>query len=388
MRKVYNIRKENKFVNNKVAVSFSSTKLPDNIKLLEKSGQKEYIEYGVDNLLPNHIITLLRKSPKSGSIIKNLAKYIEGDGFNVEELDQGTINFLTNAFDDDDMEEILEKIALDLMYFGCFYLNVVWSNDGKNISMVRHIPAQKVRIVNPEKNGGKEEYILSKDWMDGKEKNQNIIIPGFNPDNMEERSQLLYVKKYTVGLDYYTLPHWISNDRYTKLDSEISDYQLHSAENGYVPSMMISLNTGIPSQDQQDEISKQMEEKFKGSKGAKTILTFAESRDSAPEVSILDQTEADSKYLNIEKMVLENTLIANNITNPNLVGVRVPGELGGKDQLIDSFLLLQETFIGNYQKLIEKKLNLLNYYANGGNSNLSKIKIKTFNINKLIWKQE
>jgi hypothetical protein len=71
-----------------------------------------------------------------------------------------------------------------------------------------------------------------------------------------------------------------------------------------------------------------------------------------------------------------------------MVGVRVPGELGGSEQIIESFLLLQETFITTFQKIIEKKLNLLNYYANNMDENLTPIKIKKFNIEKLLWKKE
>jgi hypothetical protein len=389
MNKAYNVRKKvDNRTYNKTAVQFNTNNKSFNIKTLEKVGQKEYIEFGLDNLLPNQIINVLETSPKSGSIIKNLAKYIEGDGFNIEELDQLTIKFLENQFGDDDFEEILEKISLDLMYFGGFGLNVIWSNDGNSIAMVRHIPFQKIRIVNPDKSEEKEKYILSKDWADSKEKTKNVIVAGFDPEDKENKSQLLYVKKYTVGMDYYCLPHWFSSYKYTKLDTEIAAYQLNSAENGYTPSMLINLSTGIPSLEQQEEIAKKMDDKFKGSMGAKTILTFSEGRETAPELTVIDQTQADSKFINIEEMVLNNTLISNNITNPNLVGIRVPGELGGRDQLIDGFLLLQETFINNFQKIIEKKLNLLNYYSNGMNNNLTAIKIKQFNINKLIWKQE
>jgi hypothetical protein len=379
--------KENK--KEKVSIQFTANRNPYvNIKNIEKVGTRQYIEFGPNNILPNDIITTLENSPKTASILKSLAKYIEGDGFDIENMDDKTLRFLENQYGDDDMEEIVEKMALDLMYFGGTSLNTVWSNDGSRISLVKHVPFQKVRIYNPDLNTENRKFLLSKDWADSKEKTRTIEVAEFDAQNKEEKSQLLYIKRYTVGLDYYCLPHWYSAYNYARLDSEIMRYQLACAIDGYTPSLLFNLATGIPAPEQQEDIAKKMDEKFKGSTGAKTILTFSDGKESAPEITVIDQTAADSKYLNVEEMVLNNVLIANNITNPNMVGVRVPGELGGSEQIIESFLLLQETFITTFQKIIEKKLNLLNYYANGMDENLTPIKIKQFNITKLLWNKE
>lgn len=371
----------------KYVIHFNSMETPTT-KIIEKVGTKEYVEYGVNNLLPNEIIDMLNNSPKAGSIINNLSRLIEGDGFNIGELDYKTINFLENNFGDEDFEIILQKCSLDLMFFGGFALNVVWSNNGERVAMVKHIPFQKVRVKNPEKSDEtKQQYLISKDWADKKEAKKTIIIDEFDPENKENKSQLLYVVKYSVGLDYYTIPHWYKSVKYVKLDNEVATYQLNAAENGYTPSMMINIATGVPSREQQEEIAKKMDEKFKGSKGAKTILTFSDGKDTAPEVNMIDQNNADTKYTEVEKMILENILISNGITNPNLVGIRVPGQLGGSQELIDSFLLLQESFIKNYQKLIEKKFNLLNYYFNGQDPDLTPITIKKYNVKNLLWKE-
>jgi hypothetical protein len=373
----------------KVSIQFTANRNPFvNIKNIERVGTKQYIEFGPNNTLPNDIITTLENSPKTSSIIKSLAKYIEGDGFDMENMDDKTKKFLENQYGDDDMEDIVEKMALDLMYFGGTSLNTVWSNDGSVISLVKHVPFQKVRIYNPDLNTEDRKFLLSKDWADSKEKTRTIEISEFNAQNKKDKSQLLYIKRYTVGLDYYCLPHWYSSYNYARLDTEIMRYQLACAVDGYTPSLLFNLATGIPAPEQQEDIAKRMDEKFKGSTGAKTILTFSDGKETAPEITVIDQTAADSKYLNVEEMVLNNVLIANNITNPNMVGVRVPGELGGSEQIIESFLLLQETFITTFQKIIEKKLNLLNYYANNMDENLTPIKIKKFNIEKLLWKKE
>jgi hypothetical protein len=350
---------------------------------------KPYVMYGDDNLLPNEIIARVQQSPKMNSILNNLSKIIEGNGFNISELDEPTIKFLRNNFDNDTWEDILEKISLDLMYFGGFALNVVWSVDGSRIARISHVPFQKVRVKrNEDVNSDithEENYLICKDWSDKKAANNFIEIARFDVDDKENLSQLLYVTKYTQGMDYYPLPHWIGAYDYVKLDGEISDYQLNCAEEGYTPTLIINLATGIPSVEEQQAVAEKLDSKFKGSKGSKTIITFSDGKEQAPEVTTLDQSTSDSKYLNIEQMVLDNIIISNSIPNPNIIGIRVAGSLGGADEIIQSFLLLQQGFISNFQKIIKNKLNMLNAFANPG-INVTDVDIIPYPIEKIIKK--
>lgn len=349
---------------------------------------KPYVYYGYDNLLPNEIIYNVQGSAKTSSILDNLSKIIQGAGINTDSLDKDTINFLSNNYDNDDMEIILEKVSLDLLYFGGFSLNVLWSKDGSKISRVSHIPFQKVRIKRQDDLKSPERYLVSADWCDYREEINYVEVAGFDPENKEELSQILYVCRYTPGMDYYPLPAWMGAYDYVKVDKEISDYQLNCALESYTPTMLINMSTGIPSPEEQERIAKELDFKFKGSKGSKTIITFSDGKDTAPEVNTINQMESDNKYLNIEKMVLDNILIACSIPNPNLVGIRTPGQLSASDEIIDSFLLLQEGFISGYQKIIEKNFNKLNYFSNPNNNDLSLIKIDPYPIEQILKKQQ
>ena len=61
--------------------------------------------------------------------------------------------------------------------------------------------------------------------------------------------------------------------------------------------------------------------------------------------------------------MMEEVFIGHSVTDPQLFGVRVPGELGGKDQLLQNLAIFQSTYINNRQKILQKQLNKLSFYA-------------------------
>lgn len=61
--------------------------------------------------------------------------------------------------------------------------------------------------------------------------------------------------------------------------------------------------------------------------------------------------------------MMEEVFIGHSVTDPQLFGVRVAGELGGKDQLLQNLAIFQSTYINNRQKILQKQLNKLSFYA-------------------------
>lgn len=343
------------------------------ISLDEKVTKKEWVEFGDNNLFPSELIEINVKSSKNYSILRNLSNMIIGNGFKATSPE--AIEFIENKYCKETLNDILENIALDFIISGSFALNIIWSRDGNSISKIKYIPFQKVRVAKPieddiDVDESIESYFICDDWSNIR-KNKPVAISGFNPSDTTERNQLLYVKRNTPGMDFYTLPHYIGALNWVRLDYFVSEYHLNNALNGYHPSMLINISTGIPSVEEQRMVKDKMDKMFKGTASAgKVIMTFSEGKDTQPMVQPLDLSDNDKKFVEIDNMILDNLLIANNITNPMLVGIKTPGQLGGSDQLVDSFNLLNINLINSFQIIIEKNINELAYYS-GVTENIS-----------------
>jgi hypothetical protein len=343
------------------------------INLDEKITKKQWVEFGDKNLFPKELIEINIKSSKSFSILKNISNMVKGNGF-IET--QGNSLFLTNPNGRDSINDILDKVSLDFVISGYFCLNIIWSRDGKKIAKIKHIPFEKVRLAKKELEDESDDesiddYYISDDWSNTK-KYEPQFIKGYDPSNTKSRSQLLMVKKNIPGLEYYTLPHYIGALNWIRLDAHISEYHLNNAANGYFPSILMNIATGIPSEEKQRIIKKRLDEMFQGTKNAGSmVLTFSEGKEQGPEIIPLNLSDSDKKFLEVENLVLDNILIANNITNPQLVGIKIAGQLGGTQELVESFKLLQINLINSFQKIIEQTFSDIFYYhINGGDEKL------------------
>ena len=61
----------------------------------------------------------------------------------------------------------------------------------------------------------------------------------------------------------------------------------------------------------------------------------------------------------LSKQIQEEIFVGHGVTNPLLFGIKTPGELGGKNQLLESLAVFQSTYVNKVQNTIEKHLNKL-----------------------------
>lgn len=335
-------------LNNIIASSFSAVQIP---KISENIGRADWITFGDDNLYAQYLLELYSKSTINSSILNSIGDFISGEGF------EGNDTFLENANGTDTLDKILEKVALDIAIFGSFALDVIYNRGGK-LSHIEHIPVQTVRIAKPSEDKPQGIYISS-DWSNLK-KNKPVWFQSYDPNNVIEGHQVMYVKKYRAGIDYYTLPHYTQALNWIELDIKISQYHLNAATNGWTPSLLINVNKGIPSDDEKDEFKRNLDATYTGVENAnKYVLSFNESAENAIDITPIQNDISDKKYLQLIEQMEQMIMNANKVTSPMLFGFRVPGQLGGTTELIDAFNMYQKTVIGSFQDVITGAFNSL-----------------------------
>jgi len=319
------------------------------LPVISEHYNKDYIYFGEDNLYPEYLLDLYRTSPKNAAMINTIANMISGDG-----LLGGSDAFKANIYDDDDLETIVNKISTDLALYEAFAVNVIWSRDGSKIAQVKFIDVSNVRF-SKEENG----YYVSKDWANTrKQENKPIWVARFDVNDKINKSQLLYVPKYSPSMQYYSIPAYVSAIKYIELDREIATYHLNNAKNGFYPSINVQVNSGIPSKEERQTFKRQLQSEFSGTKNAgKMLVTFANNKETATEFTSIDLNSSDERFRDLDAQILQAVLMANGATNPELFGIQVPGSLGSVSDLAENFEVYNKKVISSYQKLIEKTLN-------------------------------
>lgn len=323
---------------------------------------KDYIFYGEKNDYPNYLLRIYNNSAKHNAIVTGKVDYICGNGWGVkteDEMEKAKVYGMIQKVNtkEESLNELTNKLVTDLTIFGGYYLQVIWTKATGEIAELYHVDYYKVRT-----NADNTEFYVSDNWI----KNDNVnprpdfeTYPAFDPNNTTG-SQILYFKEYRAGVNTYSLPDYRGAISYIELDISIGEYHLNTINNGMFSSKLINLNGGKVSQEEEDRIEKQFQNKFSGSKNAgKFMLAFNDSKENEPSIIDLSGTELDKHFDLLNLTVQQEIFSGHKITSPMLFGIKTEGQLGGRSELRDAYQLFQNTYINAKQRALEETINYL-----------------------------
>lgn len=329
-------------------LTFAEAKQPE---YKEKKGEG-YMQYGQNNDYPQYLLDLFNKSAKHNAIIRGKVNYIVGNGWAGEEALVKKVNR------EESLNDLTKKVALDLELFGGAYIQVIWSVMGEQVAELWHCDYTKIRT-----NKDNTQFWYKEDWKATRNQEKAEIYNAFNPAN-PQGVQILYVKEYRPGMNVYSLPGYFGALNYIESDVEVSKHVLGNAQTGFSASKLITLPNGEPSPEEKRLVSRQFDNMYTGADGKKYLLAFVNDATRKPIVDDLgasDLTKED--FSRVDELIQTNIFSGHQITSPDLFGIAVPGQLGNRQQMRDSYEIFNNTYVRYKQMQIEGVFNMLGKYA-------------------------
>jgi hypothetical protein len=329
-------------------LTFAEAKQPE---YKEKKGEG-YMQYGQNNDYPQYLLDLFNKSAKHNAIIRGKVNYIVGNGWAGEQAIVQKVNR------EETLNDLTKKVALDLELFGGAYIQVIWSVMGGQVAELWHCDYTKIRT-----NKDNTQFWYKDDWKLTRNQEKAEIYNAFNPAN-PQGVQILYVKEYRPGMNVYSLPGYFGALNYIESDVEVSKHVLGNAQTGFSASKLITLPNGEPSPEEKRLVSRQFDNMYTGADGKKYLLAFVNDLTRKPIVDDLgasDLTKED--FGRVDELIQTNIFSGHQITSPDLFGIAVPGQLGNRQQLRDSYEIFNNTYVRYKQMQIEGVFNMLGQYA-------------------------
>jgi len=329
-------------------LTFAEAKQPE---YKEKKGEG-YMQYGQNNDYPQYLLDLFNKSAKHNAIIRGKVNYIVGNGW------AGEQDMVKKVNREETLNDLTKKVALDLELFGGAYIQVIWSVMGGQVAELWHCDYTKIRT-----NKDNTQFWYKDDWKLTRNQEKAEIYNAFNPAN-PQGVQILYVKEYRPGMNVYSLPGYFGALNYIESDVEVSKHVLGNAQTGFSASKLITLPNGEPSPEEKRLVSKQFDNMYTGADGKKYLLAFVNDLTRKPIVDDLgasDLTKED--FSRVDELIQTNIFSGHQITSPDLFGIAVPGQLGNRQQMRDSYEIFNNTYVRYKQMQIEGVFNMLGQYA-------------------------
>ena len=314
----------------------------------------EFIRFGEDNLFPQNTIELYNRSSIHAAAVNAIVEGIIGKGLTANnEFYLEKANRKGETWND-----IFAKITLDYKLHGSFALEIIWSRDRLSIEAY-HIDFANLRAGEKDHRGYIDGYYISSKW--GKigrarsfvSEEEALYIPTFDPEKKNEQPTQIYVhKNYRPGQQYYPLPDYVGAYRVIELDMEIDNFHTCNIRNGLAPSLSITTFTN-GSDDQLRDIEAQLNANYGGTDNAGSLMYIdVDSPENAPVITPIPQNGADGYYTAINDLVVQKILTAHRITSPMILGIKTEGQLGGRSEVIDAYLLFQNSVIVPFQQSI------------------------------------
>jgi hypothetical protein len=317
---------------------------------------KPWVFFGEDNLWPNHLLTIYQYSPITRACANATMYGVKGKNLLVKEGDEGRITMANRS---ESVYDVFCKLVVDRILFGGYCLNIVKSNDG-GIAEFYHTDFSKIRAGKEDMFGNVGTYFYSVDWRGTQvnpQKWKPVELPSFNMTDSEDASQLMYIKRYSPGMNYYPPCDWVAGVPTAQLDIEIRNFHLNNTQNSMMPSMSVSFTNGVPSEEERDILMRQLEAKYTSTNNSgKIFLFFSENPETAPIISPIPNNASDAWYSSMQPQIDQTILTVWGISSPMLLGIKTEGQLGGRTEMLDAYNLFLQTRIIPIQEEIMKTL--------------------------------
>jgi hypothetical protein len=330
--------------------------------MLENRSGK-YITYGFANEYPYYLLDNYRRSSKHNAIVNGKVNYIMGGGWQAGddltvEQQARFIKFFDGMSSTEDLNDITEKLVLDLEIFNGFAVAVTWSKLG-TIAKMEHVPFEKIRVDKEEKMFQVADW-YNDDMMQLFPKIGDIEkIPAFDPENRLGK-QLFYYRVYAAGVKHYPLPEYIGGNAWIEADVQVANFHNNNLRNNFWGGYLINFNNGIPTPEEQGDIERQIKRKFSGTDNAgRFVVTFNDDAAKAPTLEPLTPSDMDKQFEILNKAIQQEIFIAHRVTNPMLFGVKTEGQLGGRNELVEAYELFKATYVNDRVRKVERMINYL-----------------------------
>lgn len=312
---------------------------------------KEYVEWGEGNNYPNYLMSLYKASTTLKSVIDGCVDYIVG---NDVIANRRVINTTGET-----PRELIKKISLDYEIYGGFALQIIRNRMGE-IAELYHIDLRYLRTNKKQnvfwyaENWGKRckaiklPKYMDVDWLSlddaGRELHSNSVLFVKN-DHTQTYPMPLYGAESTIIA--------------CELEKLIGTYHITNINNGFVGSMIVNFNNGIPEDAIKDEIERDFNEKFCGvQNGGRVVLSWNEDKEHSATIEVPDIKDYNDRYKSLDDYSKEKIYSAFR-ANPNLFGIPTANLGFNQEEYESAFRLFNRTQIQPAQTLIVDSLNKL-----------------------------
>jgi len=320
---------------------------------LERINTK-FIPFGKDNLFPQYLAELKRKSSTHRSVLAQKVVFTAGAKFVCK--DETTEEFIKDVnADGESLRDVFKKLADDYYTFGNAYLEGVLYDGGVNLY---HLDATTVRL-----SKNKKDVYIHPDWRNFRSQEDKMQKIALYPRVTSSRFVMQF-KDYEPTFTFYGLPDYVAGLEHISVDYEIGLWNNTQFQNGFQPSAIVEIN-GDMGEEEARKLVQEAQKKFCGQGNNGKIMFIVKNGDTAnANVQIL-KDDRDGSWMELQQITDQNIITAHR-WQPSLSGIVSSGKMNNTGSEIRiSYDLVMTTVIKETSDLLLTGIHKLLYHEMG-----------------------
>ena len=320
---------------------------------LERINTK-FIPFGKDNLFPQYLAELKRKSSTHRSVLAQKVVFTAGAKFVCK--DDTTEEFIKDVnADGESLRDVFKKLADDYYTFGNAYLEGVLYDGGVNLY---HLDATTVRL-----SKNKKDVYVHPDWRNFRSQEDKMQKIALYPRVTSSRFVMQF-KDYEPTFTFYGLPDYVAGLEHISVDYEIGLWNNTQFQNGFQPSAIVEIN-GDMGEEEARKLVQEAQKKFCGQGNNGKIMFIVKNGDTAnANVQIL-KDDRDGSWMELQQITDQNIITAHR-WQPSLSGIVSSGKMNNTGSEIRiSYDLVMTTVIKETSDLLLTGIHKLLYHEMG-----------------------
>ena len=275
----------------------------------------KFIPFGTNNLFPQYLAELKRKSSTHRSVLAQKAVFTSGAKFvtNNETVKEYIKD--VNA-DGESLREVFKKLADDYYTFGNAYIEGVLYDGGLNLY---HIDATTVRM-----SKNKKQVYVHPDWAKYNTMKDKLNIIPLYPEMSGSRFVMQF-KDYEPTFQFYGLPDYVAALEHIAVDYEIGKWNHTKFKNGFQPSAIIEIN-GDMGEEEAKKLVREAQKKFVGDGNNGKIMFIVKNGDAANANVQIIKDDQEGSWIDLQRITDQNIVTAHR-WQPSLSGLVSSGKM-------------------------------------------------------------
>ena len=224
----------------------------------------KFWRWGDDNLLPEALALMSRRSTTHRRIINDKADYISGKGFNYDHSNRLLGSFVEHVNGaGDTLRQTLNRLAFDKSLFGNAFLEVVTDADHTFLALYHH-DASHCRLARDNQH-----VLLHHDWAHFKlaEARSLALYPTFEVDDEGLHRAMIHYKDYEPMFSHYGVPPYIAGMNVSAIAYKTDRWNISRLDNSFQLSGVMMLDAEIDNEQAAYDLMRRAERRFAGSPG-------------------------------------------------------------------------------------------------------------------------